>query len=231
MKKIKYMILFFLLANVFNLSAQEDYNKAQQKPNQKEVILNKDAKTSRGYNSYQSAYKAALREAQKTYAGKTIAIRDLSKGDIKISGDGSVINYYNYTIVELPDVIYSALYDAIQKATATIEEESRFAIEKVAITDQQSDKENVKSQITNLLLNKGHKVVAKEYLENLKRKDHGSSIFDRTVDMLLNETSEYVSDYNKFIDRSIPGPKVEGNDNRSEAERFEKFLEELAKKL
>ena len=80
MKKIKYMILFFLLANVFNLSAQEDYNRAQQKPNQKEVILNKDAKTSRGYNSYQSAYKAALREAQKTYASKTIAIRDLSQG-------------------------------------------------------------------------------------------------------------------------------------------------------
>lgn len=173
MKKIKYLILLFLFANVFGLSAQEDYNRAQQKPNQKEVILNKDAKTSRGYNSYQSAYKAALREAQKTYAGKTIAIRDLSKGDIKISGDGSVLNYYNYTIVELPDVIYSALYDAIQKATATIEEESRFAIEKVAITDQQSDKENVKSQITNLLLNKGHKVVAKEYLENLYKEQQG----------------------------------------------------------
>lgn len=173
MKKIKYLILLFLFANVFNLSAQEDYNKAQQKPNQKETILSKDVKTSRGYNSYQSAYKAALREAQKTYAGKTIAIRDLSKGDIKISGDGSVLNYYNYTIVELPDVIYSALYDAIQKATATIEEESRFAIEKVVITDQQSDKENVKSQITNLLLNKGHKVVAKEYLENLYKEQQG----------------------------------------------------------
>lgn len=173
MKKIKYLILLFLFANVFGLSAQEDYNKAQQKPNQKEVVLNKDAKTSRGYNSYQSAYKAALREAQKTYAGKTIAIRDLSKGDIKISGDGSVLNYYNYTIVELPDVIYSALYDAMQKATSTIEEESRFAIEKVVITDQQSDKENVKSQITNLLLNKGHKVVAKEYLENLYKEQQG----------------------------------------------------------
>ena len=173
MKKIKYLILLFLFANVFGLSAQEDYNRAQQKPNQKEVILNKDAKTSRGYNSYQSAYKAALREAQKTYAGKTIAIRDLSKGDIKISGDGSVLNYYNYTIVELPDVIYSALYDAIQKATATIEEESCFAIEKVVITDQQSDKENVKSQITNLLLNKGHKVVAKEYLEKLYTEQQG----------------------------------------------------------
>ncbi len=173
MKKIKYLILLFLFANVFGLSAQEDYNRAQQKPNQKEVVLNKDAKTSRGYNSYQSAYKAALREAQKTYTGKTIAIRDLSKGDIKISGDGSVLNYYNYTIVELPDVIYSALYDAIQKATATIEEESRFAIEKVVITDQQSDKENVKSQITNLLLNKGHKVVAKEYLENLYKEQQG----------------------------------------------------------
>ena len=73
----------------------------------------------------------------------------------------------------------------------------------------------------------------KEYLENLKRKGHGSSVFDRTVDMLLNETSEYVSDYNKFIDRSIPSPViVEGNnDNRSEEERFEKFLEELTKKL
>ena len=173
MKKIKYLILLFLFANVFGLSAQEDYNKAQQKPNQKEAVLNKDAKTSRGYNSYQSAYKAALREAQKTYAGKTIAIRDLAKGDIKISGDGSVLNYYNYTIVELPDVIYSALYDAIQKATATIEEESRFAIEKVVITDQQSDKENVKSQITNLLLNKGYKVVAKEYLEKLYTEQQG----------------------------------------------------------
>ena len=71
----------------------------------------------------------------------------------------------------------------------------------------------------------------KEYLENLKRKGHNLTIFNRTVDMLLNETSEYVSDYNKIIDRSIPGPKMEGEDSRSEAERFEKFLEELTKKL
>lgn len=173
MKKIKYLILLFLFANVFGLSAQEDYNKAQQKPNQKEVVLNKDAKTSRGYNSYQSAYKAALREAQNTYSDKTVAIRNLSKGDIKINGDGSVLNYYNYTIVELPSAVNSALYDAIQKATATIEEECRFAIEKIVITDQQSDKENIKSQIVDLLLKKGHKVVAKEYLEKLYTEQQG----------------------------------------------------------
>lgn len=173
MKKIKYLILLFLFANVFGLSAQEDYNKAQQKPNQKEVVLNKGAKTSRGYNSYQSAYKAALREAQNTYSDKTVAIRNLSKGDIKINGDGSVLNYYNYTIVELPSAVNSALYDAIQKATATIEEECRFAIEKIVITDQQSDKENIKSQIVDLLLKKGHKVVAKEYLENLYKEQQG----------------------------------------------------------
>ncbi len=173
MKKIKYLILLFLFANVFGLSAQEDYNKAQQKPNQKEVVLNKDAKTSRGYNSYQSAYKAALREAQKTYSDKAVAIRSLTKGEVKISGDGSVLNYYNYTIVELPSAVNSALYDAIQKATATIEEECRFAIEKIVITDLQSDKENIKSQIVDLLLKKGHKVVAKEYLENLYKEQQG----------------------------------------------------------
>ena len=174
MKATRIIILaFVLLLGLGNAMAQEDCSKAQKAPQAKEVVLNKSTRTKKGYDNYQAAYKAALREAKQAHPNKEVGIRNLSVGDVKVNGDGSVSHYYNYTVVELPSPVVQKLIEAINKATREIDEGNRFALDKISITDGQTDKEKTKGQIVDLLLAKGNKVVAKEHLEKLYKEQQG----------------------------------------------------------
>ena len=163
--------------------AQENYNKAQNAPQKSEVVLLKKACTQKGHNTYQAAYQAALREAQQEYPNKEIGIRNLKKGDVKVNSDGSVSNYYNYTIVALPSAVEQKLIEALNKATREIAEDNCFALDKLTITDGQTDKEKTKGLIVDLLLGKGYKVVAKEHLEKLYKEQKGqeSGIYNQNT--------------------------------------------------
>lgn len=165
------------------VAAQENYNKAQSAPQQKEVILCKSTRTPKGYSSFQAAYKAALSEAQQAYPDKDVAIRNLKKGEVKVNSDGSVTNYYDYTIVALPSVVEQKLMEAINKATCEIEENNCFALDKLTVIDGQTDKEKTKGLIVDILLGKGYKVVAKEYLEKLYKEQKGqeSGIYNQST--------------------------------------------------
>ena len=168
MKAKRIIILAFaLLMGLGNAIAQEDCNKAQKAPQKNEVVLTKSTRTKNGYNTYQAAYKAALREAKQAHPNKEVGIRNLKEGDVKVNGDGSVSHYYTYTVVELPGVVAQHLFEAINQATREIDEGNRFALDKLTITDGQTDKEKTKGQIVDYLLSKGYKVVAKEKLEKL----------------------------------------------------------------
>ena len=187
MKAKRIIILAFaLLLGLSNAVSQEDCNKAQKAPQKNEVVLTKSTRTRSGYNNYQAAYKAALREAKQANPNKEVGIRNLKEGDVKVNGDGSVSHYYTYTVVELPSPVVQKLIEAINKATREIDEGNRFALDKLTITDGQTDKEKTKGQIVNLLLDKGYKVVAKESLEKLFREQQGqqSGIYnpDTTVE-------------------------------------------------
>ena len=174
MKATRIIILALaLLLGLGNAIAQEDCNRAQKAPQAKETILKKSTHTQKGYNNYQNAYKAALREAKQAYPNKEVGIRDLKKGSVKVNSDGSVSNYYEYTVVELPGVVAQNLFNAISQATREIDEGNRFALDKLTITDGQTDKEKTKGQIVDYLLGKGYKVVAKEHLEKLYREQQG----------------------------------------------------------
>lgn len=174
MKATRIIILALaLLLGMGKAMAQENCNRAQKAPQAMETVLTKSASTQKGYDSYQAAYKAALREATQAYPNKEVGIRNLKKGDVKVNGDGSVSNYYTYTIVELPGVVAQHLFEAINQATREIDEGNRFALDKLTITDGQTDKEKTKGQIVDYLLGKGYKVVAKEYLEKLYKEQQG----------------------------------------------------------
>lgn len=167
------IMAFVILLSLGNAMAQEDCNKAQKAPQKSEVVLAKNTSTKKGYDTYQAAYKAALREASQAYPNKEVGIRNLSKGDVKVNSDGSVSNYYNYTVVELPGMVAQNLFNAISQATREIDEGNRFALDKITITDGQTDKEKTKGQIVDYLLGKGYKVVAKEHLEKLYKEQQG----------------------------------------------------------
>ena len=187
MKATRIIILAIgLLLGLGNVMAQEDYNMAQKAPQKNEVVLTKSTRTRSGYNNYQAAYKAALREAKQANSNKEVGIRNLKEGDVKLNGDGSVSHYYTYTVVELPSPVMQKLIETINKATREIDEGNRFALDKLTITDGQTDREKTKGQIVDLLLGKGYKVVAKESLEKLYNEQQGqqSGIYnpDTTVE-------------------------------------------------
>lgn len=177
-----------LIFGISNANAQ-DYSKARKHPSKTEVVLSTNLKTKNGYDTYQAAYKAALREAQRAYPEKDVEIRDLREDEVKVNAGGSVAHYYRYTIVEMPSAVTQKLYVAIDKATKEIEEGNRFALDKVTITDRSIDKEKTKGQIVDMLLDKGYKVVAKESLEKLYKEQQGqqSGIYNEETTVEANK--------------------------------------------
>lgn len=179
-----FVLTIALLLGMGSAAAQEDYSKAQKAPQTKEVVLTQNTRTKKGYDTPQAAYKAALREAKQAFPNKEVGIRNLNKGDVTVNGDGSVSYYYNYTIVELPDVVTQKLYEAIGKATREIDDGNRFAIDQISVTDGKTDKEKVKGQAVDYLMGKGYKVLAKEKLQKLykEQQDQRSGVYnDETV--------------------------------------------------
>lgn len=80
--------------------------------------------------------------------------------------------YYTYiasATVVLPDskaLLEENLSTAIDKALRNVREGARLAIDQVTVSNG-TDRENYKDQLIDILLDKGYKVVAKEYLEKL----------------------------------------------------------------
>lgn len=180
--------VFIMLLGLNDLIAQENYNKAQNAPRRTEQIL-LITKTQKGYSSYQAAYQAAMREASQEFPNKEVGIRSLKKGEVRVNSDGTVSNHYSYTIVELPSMVEQKLMEALNKATREIEEDNCFALDKLSITDGQTEKEKTKGMIVNLLLDKGYKVVAKEHLEKLYKEQIGqekSGIYNKNTIVEVN---------------------------------------------
>lgn len=175
-----FVLTFAMLLSIGSVFAQEDFNKAQKAPQNKEVVLVKESRTRSGYDNIQAAYKAALREAKQANLKKEVGIRNLAKSDLKVNGDGSVSYYYTYTVVEMPGVVAQKMYEAIGKATRVIEEGNRFAIDKLSIAESVADKERTQSQIVDCLIGKGYKVLAKEKLQKLykEQQDQRSGIYN-----------------------------------------------------
>lgn len=174
MKNIRILLIIILSAAILLICAgniyAQDYSKAKKHPSKTEVVVNTNLQTSKGYDSEQAAYKAALREAQRAYPEKNVEIRDMRQGDLKVNQGGSVSYCYRYTIVEVPSVLSQKLYVAIEKATKDIEEGNRFALDKVTVTDRSIDKEKIKGQVVDMLLERNYKVVAKDMLERLSKE-------------------------------------------------------------
>ena len=181
------LIAVCLMFGISNANAQ-DYSKAKKHPSKTEVVLSTNLRTKNGYDTYQAAYKAALREAKQAYPEKDVEVRDLREDEIKING-GAISHYYRYTIIEMPSAVSLKLFDAVDNATKEIEEGNRFALDKVTITDRSIDKEKIKGQIVNLLLDKGYKVVAKESLEKLYKEQQGqqSGIYNEETTVEANK--------------------------------------------
>ena len=125
------------------------------------------------YASKQRWYETLLEKAKLEHPGKTIDIRNLEVGSFKgfwKAYDADV--YYGPAVGKIVERIgvdihvKEILSQALIKALRNVREGSRLAIEQVTVTSSM-DRETLKGQLLDVLLDKGYRVVAKDYLDKL----------------------------------------------------------------
>ena len=137
------------------------------------------------YASSTEMYIKLLEKAKKEYPKKVIDIRNVNYYyDSKyypgtIDSKGKTIEsgyyYYDYTctakVVEFvsPETKQNeTLVKAAEKALSRVNEGARLAIDQISVSGSGLNKDEVKDQLIDILLDKDYRVVAKEYLEKLK---------------------------------------------------------------
>ena len=108
-------------------------------------------------------------KAKAEYPGKSIEIRNMEFGRSWGTSRGEEYYYGPATgkVVDLHDALVNTnLSQALNKALRNVREGSRMAIDQVTVTSSM-DRGEFKDQLIDVLLDKGYKVVAKEYLDKL----------------------------------------------------------------
>ena len=197
-----------LLAGMCSLGYAQDYLGAP-KSGEKVIGTIYLEKSPLGWSghSYRGWYQLMLVEATKKYEGKNIEIREMKPGP---QGDASVRcsdcdnpseHWYKppvfCKVVELgssnpENQINKILSKAMDKALRNVREGSRVAIDMVTVSGGVSiNREDLKDQIIDALLDKGYKVVAKDYLEKMYEEQEAqqSGIYNESTTVKENNFS------------------------------------------
>ena len=136
-------------------------------------------------------YIGLLEKAKQEYPGKVVDIRGMEVGAFESSNENG--DWYKGPaigkVVEIgkgssESQTYENLSKAMDKSLRNVREGSRVAIDMVTISGEISiNREDLKDQIIDALLDKGYKVVAKEYLEKLFEEQKGweSGIYNEST--------------------------------------------------
>lgn len=159
-----------LLAGMCSFGYAQDYMNAP-KSNEKvigTVDISTYITTTTKDATNQAIYIKLLNKAKTNYPGKVIDIRGMEL-TFNFYRDG--YSYFNAVgkVVDLHDPeaqAYGSLSQALNKALLNVRESSRLAIDQVTVISSM-DRGEFKDQLIDVLLDKGYKVVAKEYLEKL----------------------------------------------------------------
>ena len=178
-------LMFFSLA-----FAQPDFRKA---PKDNERVIGTVTDAWGANTNEQEVYRILLEKAKKEFPNKVIDLRNVeykttrtwdpgfkcprdSKGRKLRSGCEDIPGWYDYftnassAIVEFvsPETMMNeTIVKAIDKAMISVRAGSRLAVDQISASGGLS-KETVNDQLLDILLDKGYRVVAKEYLEKLK---------------------------------------------------------------
>ena len=184
MKKVTKFFMAALLAGVCSFGYAQDYLGAP-KANEKVIgivsmdtaawptcpVNNNNQGNWYSYSTKLRWYETLLEKAKQQYPGKTIDIRNMEIGNFyKTYSEGEF--YYGPAVGKVVDLLdpeaqtYGNLSQALNKALRNVREGSRMAIDQVTVP-YSMDKETLKDQLLDVLLDKGYRVVAKDYLEKL----------------------------------------------------------------
>lgn len=143
------------------------------------------------YNYSCNWYKELLEKAERKFPNKSIDIRSM-KLNLQVSDDW-YCGPAEGIVVDLKDpeiLAKKALSKAIDKALQNVRDGSRIAIDQIRV-ESGLNKEDFKDQVVEIVLDKGFKVVAKEYLERLykEQQDQQSGIYDDRTTVKENNFS------------------------------------------
>lgn len=165
----KYFTLLFLMTiSSFVFGQSVTYEEAR-KPIQDGENYLEYMTTVTNHGSFDNVTFALYRCAKEKYRNISILIRNFTYRDVngrcEVSGDIVTRDQY-----KSGNFVGSALNKAFDKALMNVREGSRFSIDNVTVSGDitsEINKESVKDNVIDVLLDKGYKVVAKEYLERL----------------------------------------------------------------
>ena len=205
MKKVTKFFMAALLAGVCSLGYAQDYLIA---PRTTEKVLGTvtverathpsspmNPNSTQSYSTEQRWYQTLLEKAKTEYPGMVIDIRDLTVGNYYTKDSWGEFFYgpvYGkvVTLKTTEELFIENLPKAINKALRNVREGSRMAIDQVSVT-YGMDKETLKDQLLDVLLDKGYKVIAKEYLEKLYEEQEAqqSGIYNENTTVKDNNFS------------------------------------------
>ena len=204
MKKVTKFFMAALLAGVCSLGYAQDYLGAP-KANEKVLeILSIDMsmyyegnrRNEPGINHCPKLdwYNSLLEKAKQKYPNKVVDIRGMEVGrrfdpNLPNVFYGPAVGKVVYTI-DPEAQTYESLSQAITKALRNVREGSRMAIDQVTVISGM-DRETMKDHLLDVLLDKGYKVVAKEYLEKLyeEQQNQQSGIYNENTTVRENNFS------------------------------------------
>ena len=189
MKKVTKFFLAALLAGMCSFGYAQDYLNA---PKQYEKNIGTLSVDENGYDAYTNRknhsktvtflggtklqwYNTLLDAAKLKYPNKSIDIRSLETGSLYLideNGQEFFDGPATGIVVDLRDPktqAYGNLSQALTKALRNVREGSRMAIDQITVTSSM-DRENLKDQLIDVLLEKGYRVVAKEHLQKLYKE-------------------------------------------------------------
>lgn len=165
-----------LLAGMCSLGYAQDYLNP---PKTGEILIGTVKVYARqGHKGHEHSkwYSMLLEEASNKYPGKIIDIREIITREQGCTGCDW---YYGPATGKVVDLLPNFLYQALNKALRKVSEGSRMAIDLITVTSDM-DRENLKDQLIDVLLEKGYRVVAKEYLQKLyeEQKDQECGLYN-----------------------------------------------------
>ena len=207
---MKKAIKFFMVALLAGMCSfgyaqtQPDYMKAP-KPNEKVLGIVSLRTGTKGCNqswSDQEVYLQLLEKAKTEYPNKSLDIRNMEKGQscsvydrydrydryYECNATGKVV--WVMSKEDIAQEFNKNLSQALNKALRNVREGSRLAIDQVTVISSM-DRETLKDQLLDVLLDKGYRVVAKDYLEKLYEEQQAqqSGIYNERTTVQENNFS------------------------------------------
>ena len=206
MKKVTKFFMVALLAGTFSFGYAQnkaDYEKA---PKSNEKVIGTITRTYSYYYadvnaghwvfpSLNELYNKLLNDARNEY-NSNVDLREIKWDDYDQQYDDGmrVYNKMTATVVaklSQKELFKSALSQAMKKAFREVPDGARLAIDRISSDNDEIDRESLNDQVTDLLLDKGYRIVAKEYFAKLYEEQQAqqSGIYNERTTVQENNFS------------------------------------------